>query len=179
MAQEKSTIARPYAEAVFGRALETDQLDLWSDMLAFLRDVVRTPEIAGLIASPKLSREQSLDLALEIGGDRLSEECKNLLRLLAANDRFAVLPEISAHFEKLKQERQGFIHVQVTSAYVLNKADEDSLAVALKTKLGRDIEISSEKDPGLIGGIVIRAGDLVIDGSVRGQLYKLANELNI
>lgn len=179
MAQEKTTIARPYAEAVFGRAQETGKLDLWSDMLGLLSSVVRTPEIAGLIANPKLPRQRLLELMLEIGGGHLSEEGQNLLRLLAANDRLSVLPEIADHYERLKRENQGVIQVQVSSAYALNKTQEATLAEALKAKLGRDIEISSEKDPSLIGGILIRAGDLVIDGSVRGQLHKLANELNI
>ncbi len=179
MAQEKITIARPYAEAVFGRALETDKLDLWSDMLSLLRGVVCTPEIAGLIANPKLSRDQLLEVMLDIGGAHLSDEGRNLLRVLAANDRLSVLPEIAMHYERLKRERQGVIQVQVKSAYVLDEIQENSLAEALKAKLGKDIEISSEKDPSLIGGILIRAGDLVIDGSVRGQLHKLANELNI
>ncbi len=179
MAQEKTTIARPYAEAVFGRALETDKLDLWSDMLGLLHDVARAPEIAGLIANPKLSRDQLLELMLDICGSHLSDEGQNLVRVLATNDRLSILPEIAAHYERLKRERQGVIQVQVKSAYVLDKIQENSLAEALKAKLGKDIEISSEKDSSLIGGILIRAGDLVIDGSVRGQLHKLANELNI
>ncbi len=179
MAQEKTTIARPYAEAVFGRAQETDTLDLWSDMLGLLKEVVRSPEISGLITNPKLSREMKLDFMLDIGGGHISEECQNLLRLLVQNDRLAVIPEIAQHFEFLKRERQGVLQVHVKSAYVLNKAQETELADALKAKLGKDIEISSEKDPDLIGGVLIRAGDMVIDGSVRGQLHKLANELNI
>jgi len=179
MAQEKTTIARPYAEAIFARAKETEQEDLWSDMLAFLDAVVRSPEMSGLIANPKLSRDQIQELMLEIGGGRLNEEGANLVRLLVRNDRLAIVPQITDLYEALKRENQGKLQVKIRSAYVLDKAHEKDLAEALKARLGRDIEISSEKDPTLIGGVIIRAGDLVIDGSVRGQLHKLANELNI
>jgi F-type H+-transporting ATPase subunit delta len=179
MAQEKITIARPYAEAVFGRAQETGKLDLWSEMLGLLSAVVRSPEVSGLIANPKLSREQLQALMLEVGGGRLNDEGQNLVKLLAHNDRLSLLPEIAQMYEQLKREHQGVLQVQVRSAYAVSKAQENVLAEALKKRLGRDIEISAEKDASLIGGIVIRAGDLVIDGSVRGQLRKLTNELGI
>ena len=179
MAQEKITIARPYAEAVFGLARETDTLDLWSDMLDLLSAVVRSPQIAGLIDNPKLSRERLQALMLEIGGGRLNEQGENLLKVLAQNDRLPLLPEIAQLYEKLKRERQGVLQVQVLSAYAVSKAQEKALAEALKARLQREIEISAEKDASLIGGVVIRAGDLVIDGSVRGRLRKLTNELGI
>jgi len=179
MAQEKTTIARPYAEAVFARARETEKQDLWSEMLGLLAAVVRSPEMSGLIANPKLSRKQIEELMLDIGGGRLSDEGQNLVKLLVRNDRLAVVPEITELYETLKRENQGKLQVKVRSAYALDKAHEKELAEALKAKLGREIEISAEKDPSLIGGVLIRAGDLVIDGSVRGQLHKLANELNI
>ncbi len=179
MAQEKTTIARPYAEAVFGRARETDQLDLWSDMLELLSAVVRSPEISGLIDNPKLSREQLQELMLEIGGGHLNDEGQNFVKIVVANDRLPLLPEIALHYEQLKRENQGVLKVEVHSAYALNAAQQKELSSALAARLGREIEISAEKDPALIGGVLIRAGDLVIDGSVRGQLRKLANELSI
>jgi len=179
MAQEKTTIARPYAEAIYGRAQETDKLDLWSDMLALLAAAASDPEVAAVIANPLLPPARVQELMLDIGGDSLDQEGRNLVKVLIANDRLALLPEIAELYERLKRQRQGMLQVQVTSAYVLNAAQNKALAQALKERLGRDIEISAEKDPKLIGGIMIRAGDLVIDGSVRGQLHKLANELRI
>ena len=179
MAQEKTTIARPYAEAIYGRAEDTDTQDLWSDTLGMLSTVVKAPEISGLIDNPKIPRERVLGLMLEIGSGRLNDESQNLVKILAHNDRLQVLPEIAALFDELRRERQGKIQVQVHTAYVMNKAQEQALAKVLKERLGGEIEISAEKDPDLIGGIMIRAGDLVIDGSVRGQLHKLANELSI
>ena len=179
MAGDATTIARPYADAVFARAVETDKLDLWSDMLGLLSTAAQDPALSGLIASPKLDRSQMTELMLDIGGGRLSDEGQNLVRLLVANDRLSVLPEIAVHFEKRRAEHQGTLDVEVASAFKLMPAQEQQLADALKRKLGRDIRITSTEDPELIGGFRLRAGDMVIDGSVAGQLGKLANELGI
>jgi F-type H+-transporting ATPase subunit delta len=179
MAGEATTIARPYAEAVFKRAVETGKLDLWSDMLEFLAAVTRDPAMAGLIANPKLDQAQKGELLLDIGGGRLSDEGQNLVKVLVQNGRLGVLAEIAALYEGLKSEHEGAIDVRVLSAFEVNPAQEQALAEALRRKLGREVRISSERDPELIGGVRIRAGDLVIDGSVQGQLSQLANELGI
>jgi F-type H+-transporting ATPase subunit delta len=179
MAADAITVARPYAEAAFDRAAATDKLDLWSDMLALLSAMARDPALSGLIASPKLDRSQMTELVLEIGGGRLSDEGQNLVRLLAANGRLRVLPEIAELFEALKAEHQGSIDVHVTTAFALKPAQEQALVSALKQKLGRDVRLTSAEDPSLIGGVKVRAGDLVIDGTVAGQLGQLANELGI
>ena len=179
MAAEATTIARPYAEAVFKRAAETGKLDLWSDMLGFLAAVVHDPAMAGLIANPKLDKARKGDLILEVGGGRLSDEGQNLVKLLADNGRLTVLAEIATLYERLKNEHEGAIDVLVTSAFAVNPAQEQALATALRNKLGREVRITSERDPELIGGVRIRAGDLVIDGSVRGRLSQLANVLGI
>jgi len=179
MAGDATTIARPYAEAVFARAVETGKLDLWSDMLELLAMAVRDPALSGLIASPKLDLTQMTELMIDIGGARLSEEGQNLVRLLAANRRLSVIPEIAALFEARKAEQEGSLDVQVTAAFELQPELEQELAAALKRKLGRDIRITSEQDADLIGGFRLRAGDMVIDGSVSGQLVKLAHELGI
>lgn len=179
MAAEATTVARPYAEAVFKRATETGKLDLWSEMLELLAAVVRDPAMAGLIANPKLDKARKGELLVEIGGGRLSEEGQNLVRLLARNGRLGVVPEIAALYERLKSEHEGAIDVLVSAAFAVSAAQEQSLADALRRKLGRDVRISTERDPGLIGGVRIRAGDLVIDGSVQGQLTQLANQLGI
>lgn len=179
MAGEATTIARPYAEAIFNRAVETDKLDLWSDMLQLLTAAVRDPALAGLIASPKLDKSQMTELMLDIGGSRLSDEGQNLVRLLVKNGRLALLPEIASVFEQRKAAHHGTLDVHVRSAFALQPAQEQQLAEVLSRKLGREIRITSEQDPELIGGLRLRAGDLVIDGSVSGQLGKLANELGI
>jgi F-type H+-transporting ATPase subunit delta len=177
MPQEKITIARPYAEAVLGRAQETDTLDRWSEMLGLLSAIIQIPELVTIIDNPEVPRDQVEATLLEISGTQLSEEGQNLLRILAHNRRLPILPDIAALYEQRKRECQGTLQVQVLSAYVLGEEQEHVLADALKERLQRDIEISSEQDPSLIGGVLIRAGDLVIDGSVRGQLHQLANQL--
>ena len=169
MAGDATTIARPYAEALFARAVETDKLDLWSDMLGMLAITAQDPALSGLIASPKLDKAQMTELLLDIGGGRLSDEGQNLVRLLVANGRLSVLPDIASHYERRKAEHEG----------TLDEAQEQKLAEALKRKLGREIRITSAEDPELIGGFHLRAGDMVIDGSVSGQLGQLANELGI
>ena len=179
MAQDATTIARPYAEAVFARAQETGELDSWSDMLAFLAEVVQAPDMVEFIGNPLVDRERLDELLVDIGGDRLNQEGRNLTRLLVDNDRLTVLPEIAAVFEQLKADSQRVLKVHVRSAYALDPEQQQRIADALKAKLGRDITLTTEEDPDLIGGVHIRAGDLVIDGSVRGKLQQLANELGI
>ena len=179
MAGEKTTVARPYAEAVFARARDTDKLDVWSEMLGFMAALIQDDRVAEVIDDPNYTRERTAELMLEIGGDHLSEEGRNLARLLAQNDRLAVLPEIAVLFEALKNESQGTLDVHVTSAYAVSAAQAKELATALKRKLGRDVQITSEKDPSLIAGVRIQAGDLVIDGSFKSQLEKLATELGL
>jgi F-type H+-transporting ATPase subunit delta len=179
MSEDLITIARPYAEAVFARATETDSLESWADMLAFLAEVASDAGVADIIANPSVEHTRRLQLLLDIGADALTEEGKNLVRLLVENDRLSVLPDISVLFQQMKSEHDGAIDVEVISAYALKPAVEKELAAALKKKLGREVKINSSKDPSLIGGVRIRAGDMVIDGSVAGQLSQLANELGI
>ncbi len=179
MAGEKTTVARPYAEAIFARAQESGKLDVWSDMLGFLNAVVGDSRMLGLIDNPKVGRGRLTELMLEIGGGRLSDEGQNLVRLLVANRRLDLLPDVATLFEALKSEAEGAIDVHVIAAYVVSAAQQRQLAAALKGRLGREVRLTAEKDPSLLGGAVIRAGDLVIDGSVKGRIRQLARELGI
>lgn len=177
MAGDITTIARPYAEAVFAQARESGQLDAWSEALFVLSSIASAPEMAAQIGNPNVPRERLSDAILEIAGGDLSEEAKNLTRLLAENNRLSTLPEIAELFEALKIENQGLREVNVLSAFDLNEGQLEGLATALKKRLGVDVELTVETDPSLIGGVEIRAGDLVIDGSVRAKLRKLSTEL--
>lgn len=179
MSVDLITIARPYAEAVFARAAETDTLDKWADMLDFLAVVLADAAVADIVVNPAVEHERRLQLLLDIGGEQLSEEGQNLLRVLVENNRLSALPDIAALYQQLKSEHDGVIDVEVISAYALKPDAEKELAAALKKKLGREVNISSSKDPALIGGVKIRAGDMVIDGSVAGAVSQLANELGI
>ncbi|WP_457673081.1 F0F1 ATP synthase subunit delta [Thiolapillus sp.] len=179
MSQDLITIARPYAEAVFARARETGKLDEWAETLEFLAAVVSDARVADIIANPAVDHERKTDLLLDIGEGKLSEEARNLVRLLVENDRLAALPEISSLYQQMKSEHDGAIDVEVVSAYALDSGLEKELAESLKQKLGREVNITSVEDPELIGGVKVRAGDMVIDGSVAGALSQLANELGI
>ncbi len=179
MSGEAITVARPYAEAVFRKAEEDGNLDAWSEMLSLLAALVKDQVLAEAIANPMYVRGQLAQLILDVADERLSTEGGNLIRLLAENGRLPVLPEIQALYEELKAESLRTLKVTVRSAYELASKQEQELAAALSEKLGRKVTISSEQDPELIGGVHIRAGDLVIDGSVKGRLEQLANELGI
>ncbi len=179
MSQDLTTIARPYAEAVFARARETGKLDEWAGTLAFLAAVAADGAVADIIANPAVNHDRKTGLLLDIGEGKLSDEAQNLVRLLVENGRVQVLPEIATLFQQMKSEHDGAIDVEVVSAYALDPELETELAASLKQKLGRDVRITSSEDPALIGGVKIRAGDMVIDGSVAGALSQLANELGI
>lgn len=179
MAGDVTTIARPYAEAVFRRALETDKLALWSDMLDLLVAVAQDEALHGLLTNPKLTSAQKTDIMLEVSGGRLNDEGQNLVKLLAANNRLNILPELAHLYNQNKAAHEGIVDVQVTTAYALKPAQEKLLADALQAKLGRTVNIQSEQDDGLIGGFKLRAGDMVIDGSVQGQLHQMTHELGI
>jgi len=179
MAGDITTIARPYAEAAFDAAREAGQIDEWSGALELLATVARDPDLAGQIGNPNVPRERVLDLMLEIAGDAIPEQARNLVELLAANDRLVVLPEIARLFAALETGQRGIRRVQIRGPFALSAVQQKELAAALKRRLGADVDLTLETDPSLIGGIQIRADDLVIDGSVRGKLQKLATELKI
>jgi F-type H+-transporting ATPase subunit delta len=179
MAGELTTIARPYAEAALAHAEAAGKLDLWSEMLGLLAVVVEDPQLRERIGDPSLGRDNLETLLLEIVGSRFNQEGANFVRLLVRNGRLDVVSEIAALYEKLKNERQGTLEVHITSAFALQAQQKKQLADALQARFGKQVQITAEKDPSLIGGVRIRAGDLVIDGSVRAKLRQLANEFGI
>lgn len=179
MAVDATTLARPYAEALFSHAEETSSLDSWSATLELLAAVAQNPAMASAVSDPLLDRSKLAELILDIGGDQLNAEAQNLVNLLVENGRLSVLPEIAILYEQLKAESQQILKVHVRSAYDFTKDQQQQIATGLKRKLGLDVTITSEQDESLIGGVHIRAGDLVIDGSIKGKIEQLANELGI
>ncbi len=175
---EKQTLARPYTEAVFGLAKAQKSLAQWSEMLAFLEAVVADENIQHLTSNPRVERARFLDLLLGIGGKNITEEGANFVRLLVENHRLLLLPEIAMQFETLKAEAEKRVDASVTSAFPLDAAQLELLSEALKRKFGREVKLTTQTDKNLLGGIVIRAGDVVIDGSVRGRLAELATHLS-
>ncbi|MBK1703465.1 F0F1 ATP synthase subunit delta [Halochromatium glycolicum] len=177
MAGDSTTIARPYAEAAFEVARASSALNTWSDALNRLAAIVADPQVASQIGNPNLSDKALLDLIFGVAGEGLSAEVQNLVRLLAENERLAVLPDLARLFDARKTAAQGVRHIQIRSAFALSDAEQDSLKGTLKGHFGADVELTVEQDPSLIGGLEVRADDVVIDGSVRGRLQQLANEL--
>jgi F-type H+-transporting ATPase subunit delta len=174
---ETTTLARPYAEAAFEQAREEDKLDEWSAMLRFLRAVVSDPTMAGIIADPRVEKSNLEKLLLDIGKDRLSKTGTNFVRVLVHYRRLGLVPEIAKLFERLRAEVEGLSRVEVTSAFELDPKYQESIAKAMSERLERNVDVSVRVDPSLIGGVVIRVGDLVIDASLRGRLTQLAHAL--
>lgn len=174
---ELVTVARPYAKAAFKFADETKTAAEWSAMLAFSAAVVADKTVAAALDNPQLTADKKAELFISICGDKLNVAGKQFVRELAQNKRLKTLPQVSALFDKFLAEQQRKQDVQVSSAYELSAAEKESLKKALAKKLGKEIALQSEVDKSLIGGVVIRAGDLVIDSSVRGKLQQLSNVL--
>jgi len=174
---EAISVARPYAVAAFDEASKLGALKSWSDMLQSAADAVINPEVHALITSPRVARSQLEDLILALCGDKPSATERNFIRLLVENQRLILLPEISAMFEAMRAEAEKSVDVVVTSAFDLNEAQKQKIAAAMKKRMGRDIRLSCETNRELLGGIVIRAGDKVMDGSARTRLSELANAL--
>ncbi len=175
---ELTTVARPYAKAAFQYADENGSLAEWSDMLGFAAAVSQDRDFQRYISDSKTTAEDQAKAFLNVGSDKLNEAGKNFISLLARNKRLGALGEIHNLFEQLKSEKEMSVDVEVTSAFALSDDQANKLAEALKRKLDREVNLTSTEDKSLIGGVVIRAGDLVLDSSVRGKLAKLAETLN-
>lgn len=174
---ELTTLARPYAKAAFEYARDAKALDRWSTMLATLAVVSRDAAVAKLLDSPNLTAEQKGDKLVELCSEELDDKAANYIKYLARNDRLNLLPQVQELFEDLKADHEKTIEVDVVTAFELTKEQQDKLLNSLKAKLQRDVTLQTAIDKSLIGGAIIRAGDLTIDGSVRGRLVKLAEAM--
>jgi F-type H+-transporting ATPase subunit delta len=175
---DKTTIARPYARAAFAAAQARAVLSDWSRALHTAAAVVADPRVASLLGSPHVTAKRLADLIVDIGGARLGGEWHELVLALAQNGRLAVLPEIATLFDAFKDEAEGVVDVTVTAATALDEKQQQTLSTALARRLKREVRLHSAVDASLIGGAVIRAGDLVIDGSLRTRLERMAFELS-
>jgi F-type H+-transporting ATPase subunit delta len=175
---EKLTVARPYAQAAFQFAQAQQVLGEWSERLALLAAIAEDPQVRSLIDSPRITENQLADLVIQVAGDRVDEKCANFVRVLADNHRLALLPEIAALYEIQRRNAEGRVQAELISAFPASAAQQDQIIQSLRRRLGRDIELTCKVDANLLGGAIIRAGDLVIDGSVRGKLQRLGTALN-
>jgi F-type H+-transporting ATPase subunit delta len=174
---EAATIARPYAKAAFQAARDAKVLPAWSQALSSGAGLTENAGIADLITNPRLSRDEVVSLFAGLGGEAIDGHWQNFVRLLATNKRLGVLPEIAAEYERLRAQYENELDVEVTSAVPLDDAAQSKLAHALHARFKREVRMTLAVDPGLLGGAVIRAGDLVIDGSVQGRLARMAASL--
>ncbi|SEL44518.1 F-type H+-transporting ATPase subunit delta [Pseudoxanthomonas sp. GM95] len=168
------TLARPYARAAFGAAQDERQLPAWSQALGFSAQVASDPQVAALLLNPQLVREQALTL---LSPDGASEAFSRFLAVLADARRLTLLPEIAALFEQLRAEAERVVLATVTSASELPEGELDVIKAALAKRFGREVQVTTAVDASLIGGAVIDAGDVVIDGSLKGKLARLQTAL--
>ncbi len=173
---EANTIARPYVQAAFEAAQKQADLKGWSAVMQVLTELMANADIKAVVSSPRVKHGQVEELMLQLAGD-LNKEQSNFVRILAQSGRLEVVAEIAEMFEVLRAEAEKSAQVTVSSAFALNDAQQQKIAAALKSRLGCDIKLSCNVDKTLLGGIVIRMGDKVIDGSANTRLTELAYAL--
>lgn len=174
---EFTTLARPYAVAAYKRAKETGTADRWGESLAFLSAVMADERMTRAAANPKARREDFESAFLGFCREHLHEEAENFVRLLIRNRRLALAGHIAALFEQYKAEDEGYVDVEVTTAFALEDQEWTSLASSLERVLHKQARLRVFVDNRLIGGVYVRAGDRVIDASVRGRIERLAKRL--
>jgi F-type H+-transporting ATPase subunit delta len=174
---EAITTARPYAQAAFDEAQKLNALKAWSELLLALAEAVNHPEVHAVITNPRVAKKQVEGLMEALAGTAASAQQRNFVRVLADNQRLQLLPEIAALFEALKAEAEKTVNVVVDAAFELSSAQQDKIVSSLKKRLGREIKLTCQVNKELLGGVVIRAGDKVIDGSARTRLSEMANAL--
>ena len=175
---EYITVARPYAKAAFDFAVEQNQLDQWQGMLNFAAAVAENDQIKNFLKQ-SFSPQKTAKIFMEICGDQLDQSGQNFIRLMAENKRLIALPDVLQLFLELVDNYRSLADVKVISAEPLTQKQQQNILQAMEKRLARKVKLNCSIDKSLIGGAIIRADDLVIDGSSRGQLNRLANELQL
>jgi F-type H+-transporting ATPase subunit delta len=174
---DRATIARPYARAAFAHASEGKDLAAWSKLLGSAALAAADPRVSRLIGNPHVTGEQLVELLADVSKGAAGKQGRNFLLALAENRRLALLPEIAEQFETLRAEVENVVDVEVIAAQEIAPAQQKKLAAALTRRLGRDVRMHTRIDESLLGGAIVRAGDLVIDGSLKGRLERLGSAL--
>lgn len=174
---EAITTARPYAQAAFEEAQKLADLKGWSEMLLALAEAVCHPEVRAVATNPRVAKKQVESLMEGLLGTQAKVQQRNFVRILVDNQRLLLLPEIVAIFEALRAEAEKTVNVVVDSAFELSAAQKEKIISSLKARMGREIKLVCKVNKELLGGVVIRAGDKVIDGSARTRLGEMANAL--
>jgi F-type H+-transporting ATPase subunit delta len=173
---ELTTIARPYAKAAFDYAVESNAIDAWQEMLVFAAEVSKNETIASVL-SGGASVEQAQELFIKVCDEQLNSNGQNFIKVMAENERLLVLPQVAEQFGALKAEYEKEVTVDVTSAVELADAQQNTLSAALEKRLARKVKLNCVVDASVVSGLVIKAGDMVIDGSIRGKLSRLATTM--
>jgi F-type H+-transporting ATPase subunit delta len=174
---ERTTVARPYANAAFQIAREQNALPRWSEMVKLAETIGADAQMADALANPKLDTGDKASLFLSIGGDRFTEDMRNFVRVLIEGDRIELLPEIRTLFEALRNDAEGVAQATIETALPLSEAQLTQITSALSKRFGKRIETTTSINPALIGGARIAVGDTVIDGSVREKLEQMKHSL--
>ncbi len=175
---ELQTLARPYARAAFEYANSSGSLDDWSEQLAAVAAISRFDKVAKLLGSPEKTSEEKAQLMVTLAGDVLGDAQQRYMQVLADNHRLSLLPEIVVQFEELKAQHDQRVDITIVTPFELEQAQIDKLKQAMAARMSMATEVSTEVDSTLLGGVLIKAGDTVIDGSVRGRLNRLAEAMN-
>jgi F-type H+-transporting ATPase subunit delta len=174
---ERTTVARPYADAAFEIAKDENALARWSEMVGLAEAIAVDPAMADALGSPKLDAAEKTTLFLSVAGDRFGPSMRNFVRVLIDADRIELLPEIRMLFEDMRNEAEGVAEARIETAMPITEAQLGELTAALAKRFGKRIQASTAVNPKLIGGARIAVGDTVIDGSVRGKLEAMRNAL--
>lgn len=175
---ELKTVARPYARAAFEVAREQGHVTEWADMLSILAAVTVDPKLKAALGNPAFSAEEKANALADVCAEVTTEQGKTFLLVLADKKRLTLIPAISVLFQQFKLNFEKAVDVEFTSAFELSAKQAQALAAALAKRLDRTINLTNATDASLLGGVVIRTGDLIIDGSVRGKLAKLSEAIN-
>ena len=170
------TVARPYAKAAFDFAVEHQSIERWQNMLAFAATVARNEQMADLL-SGALAPEALSASFIAVCGDQLDEHGQNLIKVMAENGRLTALPAVLEQFIHLRDAYEATAEVEVISAGTLSDSQLTKISAAMEKRLSRKVKLNCKIDKSVMAGVIIRAGDLVIDGSVRGRLERLADAL--
>lgn len=174
---DNASLARPYAKALFELAQETKSFAAWGDALNKLALIAADEQFSGLINDPKVSQSNVLNLLLDLMGNDLPEGGKNFLELLLKNRRTLALADIATQFAERVARAEASVNAQVLTAHALSDAQRSALAAALEARLGLKVVLEETVDTSLLGGAIVKAGDMVIDGSAKGRLEKLTTAL--
>lgn len=174
---ELATLARPYAAAVFKQAKDSKSTGTWSEELALLNAIVTNDDMTKLVNNPKIEKAKLAEFIIGLTDSKLSKEGINFLKLLIQNNRLSLLPDIVRLYEQEKADAEGYLEVEVLTAFPFTKESNQKFNKTLVKAFKKDIHMKVTVDKSLIGGVVVRAGDKVIDGSIKGQLQQLQKAL--